>query len=84
MKNLIKAEWFKLTKSQVFRVLLVINLTASVLLILLLSQAGMERTGYRAFHLGIAYLFYIYILALFLQPYFGVKIFPINHLEKVC
>ncbi len=58
MKNLIKAEWFKLTKSQVFRVLLVINLTASVLLTLLLTQAGMARTGYRAFHLGIAYLFY--------------------------
>lgn len=58
MKNLVKAEWFKLTKSSVFKILLVINLTAAVLLMWSQTQADMARTGYRAFRLGIAYLFY--------------------------
>lgn len=79
MKNLIKAEWFKLTKSSVFKVLLVINLTAAVLLLWSLTQAGQARTGYRAFRLGIAYLFYhtniglVFTAAFFCEDFFNMS-----------
>lgn len=53
MKKLIRAEWFKLTKSSVFKVLLFINIIAAVFILL-----AKPRTGYRAFYVGIAYLYY--------------------------
>ena len=53
MKNLIKAEWFKLSKSSIFKILLLINLILAAILLLM-----KPRTGYRAFRLGIAYLIY--------------------------
>lgn len=53
MKNLIKAEWLKLSKSSVFKVLLFINLTAAIL-----YMCTFPRTGYRGFRFGIAYCFY--------------------------
>ena len=53
MKNLTKAEWVKLSKSSIFKVLMFINLAAAIL-----YMCTFPRTGYRGFRFGIAYCFY--------------------------
>lgn len=55
MKNLMKAEWFKLSKSFGFKVLCLCN-TAAVFTTGILALAGAEATGYEAFVVSLTYV----------------------------
>lgn len=57
MKNLVKAEWFKLSKSLGFKMLCLCN-AASLFVILFLILVGAKGTGYDMFLIALSYVMY--------------------------
>ena len=69
MNNLIKAEWFKLSKSSGFRVLFLCNL-ASLCSSAFLLMAGADGTGYKMFLLSLTYIFHHSIIGYLFSAFF--------------
>ncbi|MCM1288919.1 MAG: ABC transporter permease [Clostridium sp.] len=69
MRNLIKAEWFKLSKSFGFRVLFLCNL-ASLCSSVFLLMAGADATGHKMLLLAITYTFHHAIIGYLFSAFF--------------
>lgn len=79
MKNLIKAEWFKLSKSFGFKVLLLFN-AASLFSNIFLLMAGAKGEGYKMFAIALTYILHHSVIgylfsALYLSSEFSGRTF---------
>lgn len=93
MRNLLKAEWFKLSKSFGFKLLLLCNAASFITTIVLMTAVSTDRAGYQLFlvdlsyilhHSVIGYLFAaVFVSGEFSNRTFGMSILSGNSKRKI-